>query len=108
MSKDVFNKINENRKQEGKELLQNPRNAAAGSIRQLDSKVAASRKLECWIYHLPNPEDYGITTHIEALNFMKELGFRVNPNNKLVNNVQELIEFIEFQTETREEHSEKA
>jgi len=102
MSKDIFNKINENRKKEGKELLQNPRNAAAGSIRQLDSKVAASRKLECWIYHLPNPEDYGITTHIEALNFMKELGFRVNPNNKLVDNVSELIEFIQYQTENRE------
>lgn len=102
MSKDVFNKINENRKQEGKELLQNPRNAAAGSIRQLDSKVAASRKLECWIYHLPNPEDYGITTHKEALEFMKDLGLRVNPNNKLVNNVSELIEFIEYQTENRD------
>lgn len=102
MSKEIFNKINENRKQEGKELLQNPRNAAAGSIRQLDSKVAASRKLECWIYHLPNPEDFGITTHKEALEFMKKLGFRVNPNNKLVNDVKELLEFIEFQTENRE------
>ena len=103
MSKAVFNNINDIRKQEGKELLQNPRNAAAGSIRQLDSKVAASRKLECWIYHLPNPEDYGINTHMEALNFMKELGFRVNPNNKLVNSVEELLQFIEFQTETRED-----
>jgi len=102
MSKDVFNKINENRKQEGKELLQNPRNAAAGSIRQLDSKVAASRKLECWIYHLPNPEDFGILTHGEALEFMKNLGFRVNPNNKLVNDVKELLEFIEYQTENRD------
>ena len=102
MSKDVFKKINENRKNEGKELLQNPRNAAAGSIRQLDSKIAASRKLECWIYHLPNPEDYNINTHMEALEFMKKLGFRVNPNNKLVNNISELIEFIEYQTENRD------
>lgn len=102
MSKDVFNKINENRKKEGKELLQNPRNAAAGSIRQLDSRVAASRKLECWIYHLPNPEDFGIVTHREALDFMKDLGFRVNPNNKLVNDVNELLEFIEYQTENRD------
>lgn len=102
MSKEVFNKINENRKNEGKELLQNPRNAAAGSIRQLDSRVAASRKLECWIYHLPNPEDFGIVTHREALDFMKDLGFRVNPNNKLVNDVNELLEFIEYQTENRD------
>ena len=102
MSKDVFNKINEIRKEQGKELLQNPRNAAAGSIRQLDSKVAASRKLECWIYHLPNPEDYGIVSHKEALDFMRDLGFRVNPNNKLVNDVKELLEFIEYQTENRD------
>ena len=102
MSKDVFNKINETRKEQGKELLQNPRNAAAGSIRQLDSKIAASRKLECWIYHLPNPEDYGIATHKEALEFMRDLGLRVNPNNKLVNDVKELLEFIEFQTENRD------
>ena len=102
MSKDVFNKINENRKNEGKELLQNPRNAAAGSIRQLDSRIAASRKLECWIYHLPNPEDFGIVTHKEALDFMKDLGFRVNPNNKLVNDVNELLKFIEYQTENRD------
>lgn len=102
MSKEVFNKINENRKNEGKELLQNPRNAAAGSIRQLDSRIAASRKLECWIYHLPNPEDFGIVTHREALDFMKDLGFRVNPNNKLVNDVNELLEFIEYQTENRD------
>lgn len=102
MSKDVFNMINAKRLKDGIEPLQNPRNAAAGSIRQLDSKIAASRKLECWIYHLPNPEDYGITTHIEALNFMKGLGFRVNPNNKLVHSISELLEFIEYQTENRD------
>lgn len=103
MSKEVFNQINENRKREGLDLLQNPRNAAAGSIRQLDSKVAASRRLECWIYHLPNPEDYGITTHMEALNFMEDLGLRVNStNNKLVNNISELLKFVEYYTENRD------
>ena len=95
MSKKVLEEINEKRKENGMELLQNARNAAAGSIRQLDSKVAASRKLECWIYHLPNPEDYGIETHLEALNYMKKLGFRVNPNNKLVSNIDELLQYIE-------------
>ena len=103
MSKEVFNQINENRKREGLDLLQNPRNAAAGSIRQLDSKVAASRRLECWIYHLPNPEDYGITTHMEALQFMEDLGLRVNStNNKLVNNISELLQFVEYYTENRD------
>lgn len=95
MSKKIFSKLNEKRKEQGLDLFQNPRNAAAGSIRQLDTKVAASRKLECWIYHLPNPEDYGITTHFAALEFMKELGFRVNPNNRLVYNINELLAFIE-------------
>ena len=95
MSKKIFSELNEKRKEQGLDLFQNPRNAAAGSIRQLDTKVAASRKLECWIYHLPNPEDYGITTHFSALEFMKELGFRVNPNNRLVYNINELLSFIE-------------
>ena len=94
MSKNVFNKLNEQRKQKGLELFQNPRNAAAGSVRQLDSKIAASRKLECWIYHLPNPLDYGIHTHMEALKFMKDLGFRTNPNNRLVSNVEGILSFI--------------
>lgn len=71
MSKETLKKLNEERKAKNQPLLQNCRNAAAGSIRQLDSKVCASRKLDCWIYHLPNPEDYGIKTHWEALEFMK-------------------------------------
>lgn len=102
MSKDTFNKLNEKRKEQGLEVFQNPRNAAAGSIRQLDSKVAASRKLECWIYHLPNPEDYEIFSHSSALEFMKDLGFRVNPNNKLVYNINELTNFINEKTKIRE------
>ena len=101
MSKSVFNKLNEQRKEQGLDLFQNPRNAAAGSVRQLDSKIAASRKLECWIYHLPNPEDYGITTHYAALEFMKDLGFRVNPNNRLVYNINELLTFIDEKTKER-------
>ncbi len=102
MSKDSFNSINEERTREGKELLANPRNAAAGSIRQLDSKIAASRNLETFIYHLPNAVDYGIHTHMESLEFMKSLGFNVNPNIKLVNNIQELLEYIDYWTENRD------
>lgn len=101
MSKSVFESINRTRKENNISLLQNPRNAAAGSIRQLDSKIAASRKLDSFIYHLPNPEDYGISTHNEALDFMKELGFKVNPNNKLVNDINEVMEFINYQTTNR-------
>lgn len=102
ISKKRFEEINADRAKKGLELFQNCRNLAAGSIRQLDSSIAASRKLDCWIYHLPNPEDYGIKTHYEALEFMKELGFKVNPNNKLVNSIDELLEYIEDKTEKRE------
>ena len=95
ISKKQFEKVNEQRRNDGLEEFQNCRNLAAGSIRQLDSKVAASRKLDTWIYHLPNPADYGIKTHYEALEFMKSLGFKVNPNNKLVNGVDGILKFIE-------------
>ena len=102
MSKDSFESINEERKKNGQELLANPRNAAAGSVRQLDSKIAASRNLETFIYHLPNASDYGIHSHYEALNFMKELGFNVNPNIRLINGISELLEYINEWTNKRE------
>ena len=102
ISKKQFNEINEDRAKKGLDLFQNCRNLAAGSIRQLDSSIAASRKLDCWIYHLPNPEDYGIKTHYEALEFMKDLGFKVNPNNKIVDNIDELLEYIEDKKEKRD------
>lgn len=101
MSKKVLEKLNKEREKEGKPLFQNARNAAAGSVRQLDSKIAAKRNLECFIYHLPNPLDYGITTHYEALQFMKDLGLRTNPNNRLVKNVNEVLSFIEDYTKER-------
>lgn len=95
MNKKTLEELNEKRKEKGEPLLQNCRNAAAGSIRQLDSKVAAERKLDNFIYHLPDPEDYGLSTHSEAIEYMRKLGFKINPNNKLVNNINEVIEFIE-------------
>lgn len=101
MSKETLKKLNEKRKAKNQPLLQNCRNAAAGSIRQLDSKVCASRKLDCWIYHLPNPEDYGIKTHWEALEFMKKLGFKTNPNNLLVTDVEGIIDYIHYKGKER-------
>lgn len=94
MNKKTLEELNEKRKKENQPLLQNCRNAAAGSIRQLDSKVAAERKLDTYIYHLPNPEDYGLKTHQEALDFMTRLGFKTNNNNRLVGTVEEIYEFI--------------
>ena len=95
MNKKTLEELNEKRKKENQPLLQNCRNAAAGSIRQLDSKIAAERKLDTFIYHLPNPLDYNLHTHEESLEYMKSLGFKVNPNNRLVGNINELLEFIE-------------
>ena len=103
MSHKVLNELNEERIKNNEEPFKNCRNAAAGSVRQLDSSVAAKRKLEVWIYHLPNPEDYGIKTHEEALNFMADLGFRVNPNNKLVDGIDEVMDFIHEKGEIRSE-----
>ena len=94
---------NEKRKKENQPLLQNCRNAAAGSIRQLDSKVAAERKLDTYIYHLPNPEDYGLKTHQESLDFMTKLGFKTNNNNRLVGTVEEIYEFINEKGQLRSE-----
>ena len=94
MAKETLKKVNEERARDGLPLLQNCRNAAAGSIRQLDSKVAAKRNLDSFIYHLPNPEDYGIKTHHEALEFMKHLGFKTNPNNFIADNVDEVWDYI--------------
>lgn len=102
MNKKVLEMINKKRKENGEELLANPRNAAAGSVRQLDSKIAAARKLSCFIYHLPNPEDYGIVTHYEALQFMKKLGFEVNPNIQLVEDIEGVLEYIKTWTEKRD------
>ena len=102
MEKETLKNINKEREKEGLPLLQNVRNAAAGSVRQLDSKVAARRNLNNFIYHLPNPKDYGIHKHYEALEFMKDLGFKVNPNNRLVKNIDEVIDFIKEYTEKRE------
>lgn len=106
MSKDSFYKLNEKREKNGEEPFANPRNAAAGSVRQLDSSIAASRKLDCFIYHLPNPLDYGIHDHMDALHYMKKLGLRTNyEHNKIVNNVSELLEYISYYTDHRNDLS---
>ena len=94
MNKKTLEDLNKKRKEKGEPLLQNCRNAAAGSIRQLDSKIAAERKLDNFIYHLPNPLDYGLNTHSEAIDYMHRLGFKTNPNNRLVKSIDEVLEFI--------------
>ena len=102
MSKDSFNELNAERARNNWELLANPRNAAAGSVRQLDSKIAASRKLDCFIYYLPNAKEMGLHSHWEALKYMCDLGFTTNPNIRLVKNIDELLGYVKEWTEKRE------
>ena len=101
MPKKVLHELNLRREVEGLPVFQNCRNAAAGSVRQLDSKVAASRGLDTFIYHIPNPKDYNLKTHYEALEFLSELGFKTNPNNRLVKDVDGILEFIKEKAEMR-------
>ena len=103
MKKDVFHEINKKREENNLPLMQNPRNAASGSVRQLDANVTKERNLSCFIYHLPNPFDFGIYSHHEALDFMSKLGFDVNDNRILANNIDEVLEFINYWTIHRDD-----
>ncbi|HOF65260.1 MAG TPA: NAD-dependent DNA ligase LigA [Bacilli bacterium] len=101
MPKRVFEQINATREQEGEQLFANARNAAAGSIRQLDSKIAASRKLEAYWYYFVNAQDFNIGTHFDALLKLKEMGFRINPEVKKCRNIDEVIDYINRINEKR-------
>ena len=103
MSKKTLKRLNKEREASNLSVLQNCRNAASGSIKLLDSREVSKRNLECWIYHLPNPLDYGLNSHEEALEFMKKLGFRVNPNNKIVKSIDEVLEYVKDKALIRED-----
>lgn len=103
MSKASFERLNENRLANNQELFANPRNAAAGSIRQLDSKIAANRQLSSFIYHLPESDKYNIHSHYEALQFMKKLGFTINSNICKVDGIKELLDYVNEWTEKRDQ-----
>lgn len=101
MPKSSFLKLNEERSKKGEKEFANPRNAAAGSVRQLDSKIASERNLLTFLYHMPNPEKYSLKTHYESLELMKELTFTVNPNIKKASNIEEVIDYINYWQENR-------
>ena len=95
MSKRAFEKVNVERERNGENLFANPRNAAAGSVRQLDSKITAKRELDYMAYFIPNPSDYGLKTQSESLEFLKELGFVTNYKlNKIAHDAKEIIDSI--------------
>ena len=96
MSKDSFIKNNKEREKEGLPLFANPRNAAAGSIRQLDSKIAAKRGLDFVAYFLPNPEQYSIKTQSDSIKYLNDLGFKTNIKlNGFAHNAKEVWNYIE-------------
>ena len=95
-----FNKLNEDRLEQNLPLFANPRNAAAGTIRQLDSKVAASRNLDIFLYQIVSAEQY-VNTQAEALEFLKSLGLKINPYFKLSKDVDELIKQISIYDQQR-------
>lgn len=103
MSKKSFLEANREKIKNGEKEFANPRNAAAGSIRQLDSKVAAKRNLDFMAYFIPNPEDYGIKTQKESLEFLKKLGFVTNYKlNGYAKNVKDITNYIDSLSEKRD------
>ena len=95
MPKASFIELNKARKEAGEPLFANARNAAAGSIRNLDSNVAKSRKLDAWWYYLEEPEKFNVKTQAEALDFIESLGFKVNPERKVLSNFEEINKYVE-------------
>ena len=71
-----FNRINQEREDEGEDVFANPRNAASGTIRQLDKTIVAERGLDCYLYYLVDTENYEINTHLESIEYIKKLGFK--------------------------------
>ncbi len=95
MPKASFIELNKARKEAGEPLFANARNAAAGSIRNLDSNVAKSRKLDAWWYYLEEPGKFNVKTQAEALDFIESLGFKVNPERKVLSNFEEINKYVE-------------
>jgi DNA ligase (NAD+) len=103
MKKSDFKKLNEERIKKGESLFANPRNAAAGSVRQLDPRITAQRHLDIFIYRATFPEGNKFNTHMEALNYLKKIGFKVNPHIKLCQGIDEAINYCLQWIEKKEE-----
>jgi len=103
IAKKTLEKLNEERRNLNQPEFKNCRNTASGSIKQLDSKIAAKRNLDTWIYHLPNARELGFKTQQETMEYMKSLGFKVNPANINCNSIEEVIAFCEKHNKIRNE-----
>lgn len=101
MPKKSLERLNKIQEEKGEKLFANARNAAAGSIRNLDSSIAASRGLEAFWYYFVNAKDYDIRYHSDALDRADELGFRTNKERRLCNGIDEVLDYINEYTEKR-------
>ncbi|WP_225047796.1 NAD-dependent DNA ligase LigA [Lacticaseibacillus kribbianus] len=102
MPKAAFAKLNAAREAAGEPPFANPRNAAAGSLRQLDVAVTRARSLATFMYTVVAPENYGLTTQHEALGFMKDLGFATNPTSVVAKDMSTMADYIQSQTADRD------
>lgn len=102
MPKKSFIALNEQRAANGEQLAANPRNAAAGSLRQLDSRLAAKRKLDIFLYSVNDLREINALSQSEALDRLDEIGFKTNPERRLCKDMQEVFEYIKLWTEKRE------
>ncbi|MCJ7668219.1 MAG: NAD-dependent DNA ligase LigA [Anaerolineae bacterium] len=103
MPLDLFQEMNRRREKEGEKPFANPRNAAAGSVRQLDSSITASRPLSIWVYGVGHFEGVELLTQWQTLNYLKDLGFRVSPDISFHKGLDEVIERLRYWAERRED-----
>jgi DNA ligase (NAD+) len=101
MPKKSFEALNKIKEERGEEPFANPRNAAAGSLRQLDPRIAASRNLDVFLYGIADPGETGIQSHSEGLDLLDELGFKTNKERKKCATIEEVLEYIEGWAEKR-------
>jgi len=95
MPKSSFLKLNEERAKQDLPLFANPRNAAAGSVRNLDSKIAAHRNLDIFLYSMPQALDKGFLDHSQALDYLDGLGFKTNQERKICQSIDEVLQYID-------------
>ncbi len=101
MPKASLEALNKERLANGEPLLANARNAAAGSLRNLDSSVAKKRKLDAWFYYFEDAEKFGFNKHFDSIMELKKLGFKVNPEMRVVKGKEEILKYIEEYTKKR-------
>ncbi|KOP71292.1 aromatic ring-opening dioxygenase LigA [Bacillus sp. FJAT-21945] len=101
MPKRSFEALNKLKAEKGEDAFANPRNAAAGSLRQLDPRIAASRNLDVFLYGVSDTGETGVESHSEALDLLDTLGFKTNKERKKCANIEEVLEFIEKWTSER-------